>query len=104
MVLEHADIRILPGNQAEFEAAMQHGLSTVHARAQGMQGYKLERCVEAPERYLLQIQWNRLDDHMVTYRESEPAAEFRAIVRPYLVQPAEVLHFELVLQGEGSKV
>jgi hypothetical protein len=29
MILEHADIRIPPGKQAEFEAAIRHGVETV---------------------------------------------------------------------------
>ena len=33
MVLEIADIRIQPGRNAEFEAAIQRGLSTVASRA-----------------------------------------------------------------------
>jgi hypothetical protein len=32
MILEIADIRITPGKQAEFDAAIQHGLETVVSR------------------------------------------------------------------------
>lgn len=36
MVLEIADIHVLPGKQAEFEAAIECGLRTVHTWAKGM--------------------------------------------------------------------
>ena len=36
MILELADIRIQPGQQAAFEEAIQRGLATVIGRAQGM--------------------------------------------------------------------
>ena len=55
MILEIADIRIQPGRQAEFDEAIQRGLSTVIARAQGFQGFKVNKGVESPERYVLQI-------------------------------------------------
>ena len=103
MILEIADIRILPGKQVEFEAAIERGLRTVHTRAQGMRGYRLDRCVETPERYVLQVRWERVEDHMVGYRESPLSPEFRAMVRPYFAQPPEFQHFELVVEGEGPK-
>ena len=49
MILEVADIRIAPGKQAEFDAAIRHGVETVIARASGFCGYKVNRGVESPE-------------------------------------------------------
>ncbi|MFN8936423.1 MAG: antibiotic biosynthesis monooxygenase, partial [Pseudomonadota bacterium] len=50
MILELADIRIAPGRQAEFDEAIQRGLTTVIARARGMRGWKVNRGIESPER------------------------------------------------------
>jgi len=55
MILELADIRIQPGKNAEFEVAIEHGVKTIIAQAQGFQGWKVNRCIETPERYVLQI-------------------------------------------------
>ncbi|MCE3269933.1 MAG: antibiotic biosynthesis monooxygenase [Ramlibacter sp.] len=100
MVLEIADIRIQPGKNAEFEAAIQRGLSTVASRAQGMQGYKVNKCIESPERYVLQIFWNTLEDHTVGFRQGPLFAEWRAIVGPFFAQPPLVEHFTLVAKSE----
>ncbi|WP_332824978.1 antibiotic biosynthesis monooxygenase family protein [Ramlibacter sp.] len=100
MVLEIADIRIQPGKNAEFEAAIQRGLSTVASRAQGMQGYKVNKCIESPERYVLQIFWNTLEDHTVGFRQGTLFAEWRAIVGPFFAQPPLVEHFTLVAKSE----
>jgi heme-degrading monooxygenase HmoA len=101
MILEIADIYILPGKQVEFEAAIERGLRTVHTRAKGMRGYRLDKCVESPERYVLQVRWDSVEDHMVTYREGPLAPEFRAMVTSFFSKPPVYQHFELVLQGEG---
>lgn len=100
MILEHVDIRIQSGRQAEFEAAMERGLRTVMSRAQGMRSYQLHKCMETPERYLMQILWNSLEDHMVTYRQGPLSPEFRAIVEPYFAQPPAMQHFELLVKSE----
>lgn len=59
MILELADIRIHPGQNAAFEEAIKRGITTVAARAKGFQGYKVNRGIESPERYILQIFWDK---------------------------------------------
>lgn len=96
MILEIADIRIAPGKQAEFDAAIQRGLTTVAAQAKGMMGWKVNKGIESPERYILQIFWATLEDHTVGFREGPLFAQWRAIVGPCFAQPPVVEHFELV--------
>lgn len=99
MILEVADIRIQPGQQAAFDEAIQRGVETVIARAKGFRGYKVNRGVESPERYLLQIYWETLENHTVDFRESSAFADWRAIVGPFFAQPPQVEHFELVARS-----
>jgi heme-degrading monooxygenase HmoA len=99
MILEIADIRIKPGQQHAFEAAIQHGVTTVIAKAQGFEGYSVHRCIETPERFVLQIRWTTLQDHTVGFRESEAFTQWRGIVGPFFAQPPHVEHFELLTQS-----
>ena len=99
MILEIADIRIHPGQNAAFEAAIVHGASTVIAHAKGFKGYKVNRSIESPERYVLQIFWATLEDHTVGFRQSPAFTEWRAIVGPFFAAPPNVEHFELVAQS-----
>jgi heme-degrading monooxygenase HmoA len=96
VILEIADIRIQPGRQAEFDEAIRRGLATVIARARGCKGWKVNRGVESPERYLLQIFWETLEDHTVNFRGGPLFAEWRAIVGPFFAAPPVVEHFTLV--------
>ncbi len=96
MILEIADIRIAPGKQAEFDAAIDHGLQTVISGAQGFRGYKVNRGIESPERYVLMIYWETLENHTVDFRGGPLFPQWRAIVGPYFAQPPVVEHFELV--------
>ena len=99
MILELADIRIQPGQQAAFDAAIERGVTTVIAHAQGYRGYKVNKGIENPERYILQIFWDNLDDHMVGFRQSPAFAEWRAIVGPFFAGPPLVEHFDLVCKS-----
>ena len=102
MILELADIRIQPGKQAEFDEAIERGLRTVIARAEGMRGFKVNKGIESPERYILQIFWDTLEAHTVGFRGSALFAEWRAIVGPYFAQPPVVEHFTLLAKSDGK--
>jgi heme-degrading monooxygenase HmoA len=96
MILEHADIHIDPARAAEFEAAILRGAATVIGQAQGFRGYKVNRSIESPGRYILMIYWDTLEDHTVAFRGSEAFTQWRAIVGPFFTQPPVVEHLSLV--------
>jgi heme-degrading monooxygenase HmoA len=98
MILEHADIRIDPAKANAFEEAIERAARTVISNAKGFQGFKVNRSIESPGRYLLTIHWDTLEDHTVGFRESPAFAEWRAIVGPFFAAPPVVEHFELVSQ------
>jgi heme-degrading monooxygenase HmoA len=96
VILEVADIRIHPGEQAAFDEAIQRGLTTVISQAKGFRGWKVNKGVESPERYLLQIFWDTLENHTVDFRGGPLFTQWRAIVGPFFAQPPQVEHFTLL--------
>jgi heme-degrading monooxygenase HmoA len=95
MILELADIRIQPGQQDAFEAAIQRGLAEVISQAKGFSGYKINKGIESPERYVLMIFWETLENHTVDFRESPAFLQWRAVVGPFFASPPVVEHFNL---------
>jgi len=96
MILEHCDIEIDPTKGAEFEEAILRGVNTVIAKAKGFRGFKVNRSIESPARYLLLIYWDTLENHTVDFRGSDAFADWRAIVGPFFVKPPLVEHMTLV--------
>ena len=96
MILEQADIRIRPGEQQAFDAAIQQGVAQVIAKAKGYLGHQVFKGIESPERYLLLIRWETLENHTVDFRQSPAFAEWRAIVGTFFAAPPIVEHFDLL--------
>ena len=96
MILELADIRIHAGQQAAFDEAIQRGLATVISKARGFCGFKVNKGIEHPERYILQIFWDTLEDHTVHFRGGPLFPQWRAIVGPFFAVPPAMEHYELV--------
>ena len=103
MILELADFSIHPEQNAAFEEAIQRGLAMVLAHAKGFEGFKVNRCIENPQRYVLQIFWTTLENHTVDFRESAAFVAWRAIVGPFFAAPPVVQHFDLVAKSVSLK-
>jgi heme-degrading monooxygenase HmoA len=99
MILEVADIRIQVGQSAEFEAAVKRGVEGVIARAKGFRSWSVRHGIESPERYLLMIEWETLEDHTVAFRGGPLFPQWRAIVGPFFAAPPAVEHYMLVHPG-----
>ena len=94
MVLEHALITIRPGTAEAFEAAMAEARTVIGA-SPGFVSLRLHRGVETPDRYLLLVEWETMDDHVVGFRESDAFVAWRALIGPYFESPPDVVHFAL---------
>jgi len=101
VILEIAEIRIAPGQQAAFEEAITHGIASVLATAKGFRSAKVNRGVESPERYVLHVVWETLEDHTVAFRAGPLFPAWRAIVGPFFAAPPVVEHFELVTKQKA---
>ena len=97
MVLEIAEIRVQPGQGDAFEEAIQRALRTVMARAKGASNPSVHRCIESPDRFILQITWDTLEDHTVGFRQGPLFPQWRAIIGQYFASPPLVEHFDLAV-------
>jgi heme-degrading monooxygenase HmoA len=96
MILEIADIHIQPGKGAAFENAVRTALKDIFPKAKGFVAHSFHACMESPERYVLQLTWQTLEDHTVLFRESTLFTEWRALVGSYFAKAPHVQHFTLV--------
>ncbi|HTQ72069.1 MAG TPA: antibiotic biosynthesis monooxygenase family protein [Acidocella sp.] len=96
MVTEFAQIEVKPGME---EAFIQGAAKSrpVFLAAEGCFGMGLQRSVEEPSKFLLMVQWESVDAHMVIFRESPGFQEWRNNVGHCFAVPPVVWHGETVI-------
>lgn len=95
MVLEHAVLDVLPGEEDAFQEAFATAKDIV-ASMPGFRGLRLERCLEKPNRYLLLIEWDRLEDHTEGFRGSANYQRWRELLHHFYDPFPEVEHYRPV--------
>ena len=95
MILEAAILPVRPGTEVEFEAAFRRA-SPIIAATPGYLGHELQRCLEAPGKYLLLVRWERLEDHTVGFRGSPGYQEWRRLLHHFHEPFPTVEHFAAV--------
>jgi len=93
MVLERAVIHVLPGQEAEFEAAFVEAREVI-SQASGFRSLGVLRGVERPRDYLLLIEWETLDDHTVGFRESHLFHQWRGVIGRFFDGEPKIEHFQ----------
>jgi heme-degrading monooxygenase HmoA len=97
MILEHVLLRIVAGREAEFEDAFAEAVPIISAR-HGFRTLRLARCVEDRGRYLLEVEWDRLEDHTVGFRTSPEYQQWKALLHHFYDPFPTVEHYEAVLE------
>ena len=97
MVVEHAQISVVPGREEEFVAAFPDALAVI-SRAEGFEWAELHRVVERPSVFLLRVGWRTLEDHTFGFRNSALFADWRGVVGPFFDEPPVVEHVTQVVE------
>jgi heme-degrading monooxygenase HmoA len=95
MVLEHALLDVLPSRESEFEAAFGEAKEIISSMP-GFMSLRLSRCIEQPSRYLLLVEWDRLEDHTEGFRGSAEYEQWRALLHHFYDPFPTVEHYESV--------
>lgn len=95
MVLEIAEFNAQPGKADEFQAGLIQGMEVVR-RAEGCRSVTLRRCIEDPNRFIAEIEWETLEHHTVSFRGGPLFAEYRSHITGLFVDPIVARHYETV--------
>ena len=92
MILEHAPLDVIAGREAEFEAAFATARPII-ASMPGFVSLRLSRCIESPNRYLLLVEWERLEDHTEGFRGSPEYQAWRSLLHHFYDPFPTVEHY-----------
>jgi len=95
MILEVAILNVRPGQEAEFEAAFAQA-SPIIASMRGYIVHELQRCLETNNRYILLVQWQKLEDHTIGFRTSPQYQAWKRLLHHFYDPFPTVEHYERV--------
>ncbi|MBE9258035.1 antibiotic biosynthesis monooxygenase [Dolichospermum sp. LEGE 00246] len=95
MILEVAILEIKPGLAEEFETAFKTA-SSIIASMSGYISHELQRCIETPNRYILLVHWQTLEDHTVGFRLSPEYQQWRSLLHNFYDPFPRVEHYQVV--------
>jgi heme-degrading monooxygenase HmoA len=95
VILEAAVLHVKAGQTQDFEAAFREA-SRIIAAMPGYISHELQHCLEEPNKYLLLVRWQRLEDHTVGFRGSPAYQEWRALLHHFYDPFPTVEHFSSI--------
>ena len=95
MILEHAILKVTPGEESAFEQAFAIARTFIEA-SPGFLGITLSRGIESPSSYLLLVNWTSVEAHEVGFRGSAAFQEWRALLHHFYEPFPVVEHFTSV--------
>jgi heme-degrading monooxygenase HmoA len=92
VILEVAILNVIPGQEARFEAAFATAQNII-ASIPGYISHQLQRGIENDSRYILLVNWRRLEDHTVGFRQSVEYQEWRQLLHHFYDPFPTVEHY-----------
>jgi len=83
MILEVAILDVKRSKESEFEAAFCAAQNIIIAMP-GYISHQLQRCHEKPNRYILLVNWETIDDHTEGFRKSAEYEKWKVTPAPFL--------------------
>lgn len=96
MILEVAILNVRAGEGDAFEQAFSQAQNII-ASMPGYVSHQLQRCLESQDKYLLLVQWQRLEDHTIGFRQSRQYQDWKKRLHHFYEPFPMVEHYEPVV-------
>ena len=93
MILEVAILYIKPGLYLEFETDFKKAGQYIRS-IPGYRHHSLQKCLENVDKYILLVEWDKLEDHTVGFRQSDVYVHWKELLHHYYDPFPVVEHFK----------
>ncbi len=98
MILEVAILDVKLTQEKEFEKAFEQAKKIISSM-KGYVSHQLQKCIEKPNRYLLLVNWEKLEDHTIGFRQSQEYQEWKNLLHKFYDPFPQVEHYEMIYQN-----
>lgn len=98
MILEVAILDVKNGQDEQFE----RDFATAGQFISSIKGYakhSLRKCIEKNNRYILLVEWENLDDHIIGFRQSSEYLKWKQLLHHYYDPFPTVEHYKIIIEN-----
>jgi heme-degrading monooxygenase HmoA len=92
VILEVATLNVIPGRENDFLDAFKIAEKII-ASMPGYISHQLKACIENESRFLLLVNWQTLNDHIIGFRQSADYAEWKKLLHHFYDPFPTVEHY-----------
>jgi heme-degrading monooxygenase HmoA len=96
MILEVAILYVKSGQEENFEKDFLVAVQYISV-IKGYVKHTLQKCLEQSNKYILLVEWEKLEDHTIGFRQSAQYLEWKNILHHYYEPFPIVEHYEKVV-------
>ena len=97
MILEVAMLNVKQGEEESFEKDFKIAGEYISS-IEGYIGHTLKRCLEQQNKYILLVEWQRLEDHTIGFRQSAQYLSWKNLLHHYYDPFPTVEHYNTILE------
>jgi heme-degrading monooxygenase HmoA len=93
MILEVAILDVIPTQTQAFETAFKEAEKIISSMG-GYINHELKRCIEKPSRYILLVNWETLEDHIIGFRGAPQYLAWKKLLHHFYDPFPTVEHYQ----------
>jgi heme-degrading monooxygenase HmoA len=93
MILEVAILDVIPTQTEAFEMAFKEAEKIISSMG-GYINHDLKKCIEKPNRYILLVNWQTLEDHTIGFREAPQYLAWKKLLHHFYDPFPTVEHYQ----------
>ena len=102
MILESVILNVKAGFESEFELDFNKASEYISV-IKGYSGHSLHKCLETKNQYLLLVNWEKLENHTIGFRNSPEYQEWKKLLHNYYNPFPVVEHYEMVMENKRKQ-
>ncbi len=101
MILEVAILHVKSGQEKQFEIDFDIAGQFISS-IKGYVKHSLRKCLEQNNKYILLVDWEKLEDHTVGFRQSLEYLEWKKMLHHYYDPFPTVEHYETIIENKNN--
>ena len=99
MILEVAILKVKNGQEKQFELDFEKAGQFISS-IRGYLNHSLKKCIEQDNQYILLVNWEKLENHTIDFRQSFQYLEWKKLLHHYYEPFPTVEHYETIIENE----